>query len=166
MGKNQKQQEAAESVNFMDAGWTDIATRADKGDPHAAKEILEDFAAAVEECSDRAWSGPIPRQYAVFLARAFRQITNDQVACDVALGLRWGSRPTISDEDKRQRNYEWCMGILSLKASGRYDTLDEVKEAAKRKFKVSRSAIDKAWKTDQRIAAEMEHRRMQGKKAL
>lgn len=164
MSKKQIQQDAAESVDFMGAGWADIAMRAERGDPHAAKEILSDFAAAVEECSDRAWSGPIPRQYAVFLAKAFRQITNDKVACDVALGLRWGSRPPISDNEKRQRDYEWCLLILSLKASGRYETLNEVKEAARRKLTVSRSAIDKAWKTDQRIAAEMEHRKMKGKK--
>jgi len=122
--------------------------------------------ATVDDRTAESWRGPIPWLYAKHIAEAFKMCL-EGVDANKALGIEAGAsgRPSISPEQKRLRDFGHCLCVLNLKATGRYSTWEEAKTAAARKLKVSKSAIDKSWKTGQRIAAELEFKRKRGKKS-
>lgn len=68
--------------------WTHTATLAREGSTEAARDILREFAEAVQLSSKGAQAVPIPRVCAEFLAESFRQILNDDADAEHALCLR------------------------------------------------------------------------------
>lgn len=156
----------AASHDFLKMERQAVIRSAQAGDRRAARAILREFAAIVGESSERTWAGPIPFEFAQFLSEAFRLITLNGLDVDKALGLRAGDRGRPKDDPDlvRLTKYRYCLQVLRLKATGKYSTWEEAKTVTARKRRVSKSTIDKAWKSTQRIAAEMEFRRRLGKK--
>jgi hypothetical protein len=67
------------AVDVMRNYWEGTVEAARAGDVAAARDVLKDFADTVEGIADfrqpeKAWSGPIPWQFAKYLAAAFREI--------------------------------------------------------------------------------------------
>lgn len=131
-------------------------TLAREGDEVAAKWLIRDFCSTINK-NRRADGTPHFKPSGThthfyepqldYFRSCFEQIL-DGVPADKALGINNGipGRLKISDEVLRQREYEWCLEIIRLRNSGRYDLLKHAKKAVARKFNVSVSAIDKAWK--------------------
>ena len=67
---------------------------------------------------------------------------------DIALGLNKGrsGADVIPKERLIQREVEWCLEVIKLNNSGKYSLLKNAQEQAARHFRVSVSAIEKAWK--------------------
>lgn len=139
---------------------------AETGDRDAAKWLLEEFRSTVKQNRDsegkahRKPSG-IHTQFNEalldYFSRCFGFILNG-VSPDKALGLNKGQpgADSISPEEVVRREHEWCLEVLKLKSSGRYPLLRDAKKQASRKFRVSLSAIEKAWKkSEPKISAEI-----------
>ena len=151
-------------VDVMGDYWAGLVRDAQSGRKHAAKMILRDFVATVKYRNERTWDGPIPWPFAQYLAGCFMHILC-RVPADKALGLA-GDKGRNAHDPKltRLRNYRICLAVFRLKATGRYATLGEARRALARKSGKGLRTIEQAWKSSQRIVAEIEFRRKRGKK--
>lgn len=134
------------------------------GRKHAVRMILRDFIATVGCRNARTWDGPIPWSFAQYLAECFKHILCG-VPADKALGLAGDKgRNALDPVLKRLRDFRLCLAVLRLKATGRYATLKEIRQALARKSGKGLRTIEQAWKSPQQIAAKIEFRRKGGNK--
>lgn len=142
---------------------------AQDGDKDAAIWLIKEFCATVKQNRDAR--GNLHKKpsgiHTVFnedlldyLSGCFDYILKKSPwTLDQAFGFRRrkgaGARP-IPPEEMAKREVEWCLEILKLKRSGECALLKDAKERTSIKFKVSISAIDKAWKrANSKLAAEV-----------
>lgn len=78
---------ADETAESLHAWRRDTVRVAKGGDVGAARDILLNFVERVEKASGHSWTGPIPHEYAQYLADAFRRIIQGTDA-GIALGIK------------------------------------------------------------------------------
>lgn len=130
--------------------------KAQAGDKEASQWLIKEFCSTISNNRDKDGnphikpSGINTRFHEGMLDyfhSCFESIL-DGVPSDKALGINKGEpgADRIPRDVILQRECEWCLEILKLKNSGRYPLIKDAKKQASRKFDVSLSAIEKAWK--------------------
>lgn len=153
------------AIDVMRDYWDSTVADARAGRKRAVRTILRDFNGTVADRNERTWSGPFPWQFVQYLAECFTLILRN-VPADKALGLRGDrGRNSLDPDLKRLRAFRICLRVLRLKATGQYETWQQALKAAAHKLGVSPSTIEKAWKSPQRKAAEINFRHKRGKKS-
>lgn len=143
---------------------------AQDGDRDAAIWLMKEFCATVKQNRDNN-GNPLKKPsgiYTVFnedlldyLSDCFSYVFKKENpwSLDQAFGLRTrktAGAPSIPPGKLAQREFEWCLEVLRLKGSGECSLLGDAKKRTARKFKVSPSAVEKAWKkSEPKIAAEI-----------
>ena len=139
-------EDATHRVDVMRQYWDVLVTNARAGNIKYARDVLEDFAEAVEHIAsfrepEKAWSGPIPWQIAEYLAQAFRQIltgSNPTKALNL-VGRRRGRRKgrSVTHNPKALAAAFWFLRCNGL-------TAEEANEALKEKLGADRATIHRA----------------------
>jgi hypothetical protein len=99
------------------------AERARQGDTRSAIEILHDFVAVVDQNAELTWTGPIPWDYAKYIADAFEKVVRAAMQSPSWSGAKWEDAAT----GEAQCDANLALGIKSSKAGRRkgaktYDT--------------------------------------------
>lgn len=142
--------------DFIGEMITKKISEANSGNSESAKWLLGQFVSAVKSNTDKdglPYKKPsgtgtqIHEDVIRYVAERFQSVL-DGVPADKALGINKGEAGAnpISKNVLQQREYEWCLDVLRNQASGKYEKLEDAKAATARRFKVSVSAISKAWK--------------------
>lgn len=130
--------------------------KAKAGDKEASQWLIQEFCSTIKNNRDKE-GNPHKKPSGIntlfdeglldYFYSCFQSIL-EGVQSDIALGINKGEpgADRLSKDVILQREYEWCLEILKLKNSGRYPLIKDAKKQASRKFRVSLSAIDKAWK--------------------
>ena len=136
------------------------------GDRAASLWLIKDFCATIK--NNRQANGKphvkpsgVHTQFHEGMLDYFHDCFNliiDGVRAEKALGINKGESGAdkIPKQEKLARELQWCLEIFELKNSGKCKLIKNAKDKAAKKFGVSISAIDKAWKNPtSKIAAQV-----------